>query len=169
MQERSPDLTICHAASQEELAEVLAQLRRQKDIRQPCHLFCFLTAVFVSQDNLAFLTKAYNLHPGPSHRPGYRPTHFAYLEKARSHGVTLHEMVAKIDDGPILAQSCFDISQITDLEALEKVTYQRAIKLALENLDVILGLKKPAPYLGKGWSGPSKKPKDLQILKDKMS
>jgi methionyl-tRNA formyltransferase len=52
----------------------------------------------------------FNLHPGPL--PGYAGLNvvsWAIYRGERTHGVTIHKMVAGIDTGPIVYQSLFDI------------------------------------------------------------
>ncbi|MCV6574112.1 MAG: formyltransferase family protein [Cohaesibacter sp.] len=141
----APNMAISMADSDEALAKALSLSQH------PCILFGFLTPVYVQPDHLSRLAKAYNLHPGPPSRPGYRPTHFAFLQSAKEHGVTLHEMAKRIDTGPILATCSFPITQVDSLEALEEQTYATAIAFALEHLPVILGMTDPAPYDGEEW------------------
>lgn len=133
----------------------------------PCHLFGFFTSIYVPQTVLSQLSRTYNLHPGPPALPGYRPTHFAYLRSATTHGVTLHEMAERLDSGAIVATRSFQIDCVDSLEKLEIQTYKEALKLAQENLDLILGMKKPAPYLGEDWSGLTKTKQDLEDLQAK--
>src|SRR5688572_22055354 len=61
-------------------------------------LLSFCSAVIVPGDLLAALPgPAYNFHPGPPERPGRYPSVFALYEGAQAFGVTVHEMIARVD------------------------------------------------------------------------
>lgn len=154
----APNLQILFANSDTELETAVAHSLH------PCHLFGFMTPVYVPSRHLSQLAKAYNLHPGPPSRPGYRPTHFAILERDREFGVTLHEMAPQIDAGSIVTTRYFGIEDLDTVPALEERAYIEALSLVQAYLPVILGMKAPAPYRGKGWSGPGKRSKDLAEL-----
>ncbi|SNZ07508.1 Formyl transferase [Cohaesibacter gelatinilyticus] len=154
----APDLQILSANSDTELEKAVAHSQ------YPCHLFGFMTPVYVPSRHLSQLAKAYNLHPGPPSRPGFRPTHFAILERDREFGVTLHEMAPQIDAGTIVTTRYFGIEDLDTIPALEERAYVEALSLVQDYLPVILGMKEPAPYLGKDWSGAKMRSQDLQEL-----
>lgn len=55
---------------------------------------------------------SFNLHPGPLPRyAGLNAPSWAIYRGERSHGVTLHRMLAGIDTGPITYQTLFDIEE----------------------------------------------------------
>src|SRR6266545_7057665 len=55
---------------------------------------------------------SFNLHPGPLPRyAGLNAVSWALYRGERTHGVTLHKMVAEIDAGPIVYQSLFPIEE----------------------------------------------------------
>ena len=49
----------------------------------------------------AFAGPSYNFHPGPPNRPGRYPSVFALYDNARHFGITVHEMLPKVDSGAI--------------------------------------------------------------------
>jgi len=53
---------------------------------------------------------AYNMHPASPEFPGRDPHHHAIYRGASSYGATLHIMMAKVDEGPIVAVERFPIS-----------------------------------------------------------
>lgn len=56
---------------------------------------------------------SFNLHPGPLPRyAGLNAPSWAIYYDEKAHGVTLHQMLAGIDTGPIAYQSLFDIEEI---------------------------------------------------------
>jgi methionyl-tRNA formyltransferase len=86
-------------------------------------LLSFCSAVIVPDAFLAALSgPAYNFHPGPPERPGRYPSVFALYEGAKHFGITVHEMAARVDSGPIVAAEWFDIPPRCDLETLEEMT-----------------------------------------------
>lgn len=143
-----PDLKIRCMTSETDLKQ-LAQKLPQK----PCRLFAFLTPSYVPSELLSYVDSAFNVHPGPPSRPGFRPTHFAYHDTDPKHGVTLFQMTEQVDEGLIIASQKIDISMAKSLEKVEELTYIAAVQLALANLKVIAGIKNPAPYTGEQWSG----------------
>ncbi len=72
---------------------------------------------------------SYNFHPGPPERPGRYPSVFALYEEAEHFGVTVHEMAARVDSGPIVAAEWFRIPQDADLAELEELTFLQLIAI----------------------------------------
>ena len=86
-------------------------------------LLSFCSSVIVPAKLLAALPgPSYNFHPGPPERPGRYPSVFALYDGAAIFGVTVHEMLATVDSGPIVAAEWFDIPPGSDVESLEKLT-----------------------------------------------
>ena len=80
---------------------------------------------------------SFNFHPGPPERPGRYPSVFALYDNAPSFGVTVHEMIAKVDAGPIVAAEWFDLPPDSEVAALE-----------LRALSVLFSIfKRIAPFL----------------------
>jgi methionyl-tRNA formyltransferase len=67
-----------------------------------------------------------NLHNGPLPRyRGVSPINWALKNGERSHGVTIHDIIEGIDDGPIVSQATYSI--YPDVDEVADV-YQRALK-----------------------------------------
>lgn len=101
-------------------------------------LISFCSSVIVPAAILnAFPGPSYNFHPGPPDRPGRFPSVFAIYEKATIFGVTVHEMVAQVDAGPIVAAEWFELPHDSEVAALE-----------LRALGVLFSIfKRLAPFL----------------------
>ena len=101
-------------------------------------LISFCSSVIVPAAILnAFPGPSYNFHPGPPDRPGRFPSVFAIYERAKIFGVTVHEMIAKVDAGPIVAAEWFDLPPDSEVAALE-----------LRALGVLFSIfKRLAPFL----------------------
>lgn len=61
---------------------------------------------------------AYNFHPGPPEYPGVDPAALAVLDGAPRFGATAHEMTARVDDGPIIGVTLFDVAPGAGWEAV---------------------------------------------------
>ncbi len=93
-------------------------------------LLSFCSSVIVPGDVLAALPgPAYNFHPGPPERPGRYPAVFALYDDANAFGVTVHEMLARVDSGPIVAAEWFEMQPAWDLGLLEEQTLIHLITL----------------------------------------
>lgn len=71
-----------------------------------------------------------NFHLGPPERPGFRPAAFAARDRAHSYGVTFHQMIARVDAGPIHAVTRFDLSGSEPEEEISTRAYLSALDLA---------------------------------------
>lgn len=78
--------------------------------RPGCRLIGFTTEVIVPPPILeAVPMGAYNFHPGPPNRPGLYPESFAAFDGDTVFGATVHEMVPRVDEGPIVGVSRFEV------------------------------------------------------------
>ena len=102
------------------------------DTRGNARLISFCSSVIVPAAILnAFPGPSYNFHPGPPDRPGRFPSVFAIYERAKIFGVTVHEMIAKVD------AEWFDLPPDSEVAALE-----------LRALSVLFSIfKRLAPFL----------------------
>lgn len=128
-------------------------------------LISFCSSVIVPGEMLKALpTPSYNFHPGPPDRPGRFPSVFAVYEKAENFGVTVHEMAARVDAGPIVAAEWFPVPEnatVTDLEIR-----------ALESLAVLFRRFAPFLALTAGmlprvfipWSGTKRSKADCEMI-----
>ena len=90
---------------------------------------------------------ALNLHMAPL--PEYRGCNqfsFALIDKAETFGTTIHQMIPKIDGGPIYAESRFDIPQKCNVADLYKLTFEASVELfAMSMKDILDGNVDPIP------------------------
>jgi methionyl-tRNA formyltransferase len=94
-----------------------------------CRLVSFCSAVIVPDSVLRQLPgPAYNFHPGPPEFPGRYPSVFALYEGAERFGITVHEMAAKVDAGPIVAAEWFAIPSNCDLAKLEELAFAALVE-----------------------------------------
>ncbi|MDX2222149.1 MAG: formyltransferase family protein [Rhodospirillaceae bacterium] len=128
-------------------------------------LVSFCSSVIVPAVTLAaFGAGAYNFHPGPPEYPGRFPSVFALYDGAARFGITVHEMTAVVDAGPIVAAEWFDIPPGCGLQYLEELTFMavadkfRALALPLVRLD------RPLMRLPYRWSGRKTRKTDVDDL-----
>lgn len=87
-------------------------------------LVSFCSPIIVPGDILARMPgPSYNFHPGPPEYPGRYPSMFALYDGAERFGLTVHEMAAKVDAGPIVAAEWFAIPADCQLSQLEELTF----------------------------------------------
>jgi folate-dependent phosphoribosylglycinamide formyltransferase PurN len=102
---------------------------------QSHRLICFNTGVIIPKTILDGLEKtAYNFHAAPPEFSGRDPHHWAINRGATVYGATCHVMTEKVDDGPIVAVSSFDIEPGTNPKALAR----QAINVAADLFDALL-------------------------------
>lgn len=94
-------------------------------------LISFLTSVIVPETILKRLRPTpINIHPGPPEYPGAHGLAFAIFNEARTFGVTVHEMTARVDDGPILMVDRFSLPPDAELVSFGNDVYARAVAMA---------------------------------------
>ena len=128
-------------------------------------LLSFLNGLIIPRDVLAALTPVpYNIHPGPPEYPGLHAESFALWEGAERFGVTAHEIAARVDEGPIVALSRFDIPPGADRRALSDITLSQAVKVfALVAAHCLASDASMAP-MEEGWSGAKRTRRDYRAL-----
>jgi methionyl-tRNA formyltransferase len=142
-----PGLNVCAAKSLEDLEaidhRVLARAR----------LIGFVTPVIVPArvlNGLGF--GAYNFHPGSPHYPGWVPSHFAIYERAEYFGATAHEMIERVDAGPIVGVELFSIPPKSSVLRLQEMAFTQLAKL-FWRLAPELVKRAPLPELPLRWTG----------------
>ena len=117
-------------------------------------LVSFCSSVIVPEDVLRRLAgPAYNFHPGPPDRPGRYPAVFALYDNAVRFGVTVHEMVAAVDAGPIVTAEWFDMPPACDLAALESLALTRLAEIFRRLSAYLTYIERPLPRLPIPWQG----------------
>jgi methionyl-tRNA formyltransferase len=96
---------------------------------------------------------AYNFHPGPPEFPGWAASQFALYRGAHEFGATAHQMVERVDAGPIVAVERFAIAPHMDVGELEKLTYVHLAKIFWWLLKPLARQSAPLAELTQRWSG----------------
>jgi methionyl-tRNA formyltransferase len=107
---------------------------------------------------------AYNLHPGPPDYPGIFPSVFALYDRAPRFGITLHEMAAKVDEGPIAAVDTYDILPDWNRLALDSATFGAMLNMIERLAPALTDISRPLPRLAAPWSGSKRTRKDFDRL-----
>lgn len=156
---QNPALTITHVASRDEL--VVALHPRRPGVR----LIGFCTPVVVPTKLLSELDgRGYNFHPGPPSYPGKHPVSFAIYEGAPRFGATAHEMLAKVDAGPIVGVEWFDMPANPRLSQVEKLTFEACVRLLSRLGPALATSPEPLPTIGESWTGWKSRQRDFDAL-----
>ncbi len=159
----NPVLEILHANSDETLNVAL----RKCDLSPiGARLICFSSNVIVPASVLNRLGgPAYNLHPGPPEYPGSHPDCFAIYDGATRFGATLHEMIAKVDAGPIVKVSEFDIPQGVGTLELGALAYQHIATLFFDLAAYFATDDRSLPHINRRWGVRKTTHADYQQMK----
>lgn len=107
---------------------------------------------------------SYNFHPGPPNRPGRYPSVFAVYEQAPHYGVTVHEMIEKVDAGPIVAAEWFAMPPDVTVVDLEMLSLEYLIAV-FKRLAPFLALNaNPLPRIFIPWSGTKRTKADCEAI-----
>lgn len=144
------------ATTLEELAAALVQ---------PARLISFGAGVIVPPALLAALSgPAYNFHPGPPEYPGLFPSVFALYAGESQFGVTLHEMAAVVDSGPIVAVERFALLPEWDRLALDTETFGALTRLFAHHAGKLAQTTAPLARCSETWGAPRRTRKDFEAL-----
>jgi methionyl-tRNA formyltransferase len=126
-------------------------------------LISYLSRWIVPRSVLANAGFAVNFHPAPPERPGIGSTNWALYEGDESFGVTAHEMMPKVDSGPILAVKRFPILPDDGVASLSERAWDSMLTLFYEVADLLLRGQRPPP-LSIAWSGKPRTRAELNAL-----
>ena len=147
LQDANPSLDILHANSSSALAAAMG-----KSDAAALRLLSFSSNVIVPAEILSALpSPAYNFHPGPPDYPGSHPDSFAIYEGATRFGATVHEMVARVDAGPIVQVREFDIPEGADALELATLAYQQIAALFFDLAPLLATSDAPLPRIDRHW------------------
>lgn len=133
-------------------------------LAQPARVISFGSGVIVPTPLLARLSLgAYNFHPGPPEYPGIFPSVFALYAGEKDFGVTLHEMAAVVDSGPIVAVDRFAMKPEWDRLALDTATFT-ALTHLLARAAPQLVQPSPLVHTNDAWGTPRRTRKDFDAL-----
>jgi methionyl-tRNA formyltransferase len=120
----NPYLTVKPVVTSTDVATLEPELPRR------ARLVAFATAVLVPPqviDQLGY--GAYNFHPGPPNYPGWAPSYFAIYHQVTEFGATAHQMVERVDAGPIVGLETFRVPMDTNAAGLEALAYGHLARL----------------------------------------
>jgi len=158
LRDAAPDAMIDIVVTQ---ADLDAALQRTPSAR----LISFGSGIIVPAEILARLSgPAYNLHPGPPDYPGIFPSVFALYDRAETFGVTLHEMAALVDSGPIVAVETFEVPATWDRLALDTAAFKALVALVAKTANQLADVSKPLPRLQLAWRGTRRTRRDFEAL-----
>lgn len=135
-------------------------------VEPDARLLSFCSSVIVPAATLSRLGgPGYNFHPGPPERPGRYPSVFALFDGAPQFGVTVHEMAARVDSGPIVMVERFAVPDACDLGGLESLTLTRLAQAFKRMAPYLANVAKPLPHLPIAWSGRRTTRADFEALR----
>ncbi len=142
----NPRLTVVSVATSADLAAL------DPDLFERARLIAFATPEIVSKSVLATLGYgAINFHPGPPDYPGWAPAHFALYERATEFGATVHNMVERVDAGPIIEVAHFPIPADIAVLGLEGLAYAHLARLFWSMAKSLATDPNPPPVLPVKW------------------
>ncbi len=148
LRRHNPALEIQTASSVEDLHRCCATPETT------ARLLSFCSPIIVPPQILASLSgPGYNFHPGPAERPGRYPAVFALYENAARFGITVHEMAAAVDSGPIVSADWFDIPTGCDLTALESLAFEHLFAAFQRLAPYLATISRPLPRSPVAWQG----------------
>lgn len=118
-------------------------------------LIAMLTDVIVPESILSRLDgPAYNFHPGPPEYPGSHAASFAVYDDAVTFGVTLHEMAAQVDSGPIIEVRRYDMPPSKKFINVEMIAFEKLMEMFRDHAQHLACDNAPLPHSGEQWTGP---------------
>ncbi len=152
-------LNILSAQTREHLDRICEQ------IEPGTRLISFCSSVIVPGEYLQKMDcGSYNFHPGPPSYPGRYPSVFALYDDVKNFGITVHEMVERVDEGAIVEARWFPIPPDCDLETLDTLAFQDLVDTFRR---LSHRLVKESPKLRTkpiGWSGTKRSKADCNAL-----
>ena len=161
LRRQNPNLKTVHARDRRELLNAC-----QTDGNNARRLIAFCTSVIVPVEVLdAVMAPAYNFHPGPPTYPGSHVASFAIYDGADMFGATAHEMVAKVDSGPIVGVEWFQIPGGLRFTDLEIKAFDALVRLFIQLTPHLAGSDAPIEHLEMGWAGKATTNKDYERMR----
>ena len=154
-----PDIDIYHIETIDDLLAI------DPEIRRGSRLIAFGTPVIVPAGYLKTLGfGAYNIHPGPPSHPGWAPTCFAIYDGATTLGATAHQMVAKVDAGPIVGTHLFDADPSKTTDQLREQSLVAALYLFRALAPALVTSSQPLPVWPITWGAVKRTRKDFAAM-----
>lgn len=159
LREHNPDLAVTVIGDRAALAAL-----RPEELTQ-ARLVSFCSPVIVPAETLAALPgPSYNFHPGPPERPGRFPSVWAVYEQSDRYGITVHEMTARVDAGPIVNAEWFAVPPRTNLPSLEQMALGHLLSAFRRLAPFLAQNPQPLPRVYIPWSGVKRTKADCDAL-----
>ena len=129
-------------------------------------LLAFCTSVIVPPALLALLPgPSYNIHPGPPSFPGRHPECWGAYRGVTRFGATLHEMAARVDEGPIVDVQWFEMTETGGGQAAYGMrAYQAAVQVLIRWAPWLVNDDRPLPRSADRWSGTKTRRADIEAM-----
>ena len=128
-------------------------------------LIAMLSDVIVPESILSRLQgPAYNFHPGPPEYPGSHAASFAVYDDADTFGVTLHEMAAKVDSGPIVEVRRYEMPAAKKFINVEMIAFEKLMEMFRDHAAHLAGDDAPLAPSGEVWTGTPRTKADAERL-----
>lgn len=122
------------------------------DVLAEARLIAFKTGIVVPSRILRRLGYgAYNFHPGPPDYPGWAPFAFAIYDQTATFGATAHQMIRKVDAGPIIGVARFPMPPNVVSTELQKQTIKVMLELFRRLAPVLANNPNPLPIMPLSW------------------
>jgi methionyl-tRNA formyltransferase len=159
LKQQNPALIVTHVETRDDLVCAF------HPPRPGARLVAFCTSAVVPGDVLqSFAGRSYNFHPGPPSYPGRHPASFAIYEGARHFGVTAHEMLRRVDSGPIVGVERFDMPAQPRLSEVEQLSFEAAVRLFMRLGPQLATSLEPLPPVDEHWSGWKSRQRDFNTM-----
>lgn len=144
------DLSVVTAADGEQLERAAAgRLAAGGRIDR---IVAFRTNCVVPADMLRRVSgPSYNFHPAPPAYPGRHPFAFALYDGAAHYGVTAHEMVERVDAGPIVGMLGFPLPADPDPVWLMDKAHSALVQLFVMLAPQLALTDRPLAHTGLAW------------------
>lgn len=140
------DLTVVTAADRSQLEGAMAGCPRVD------RLVAFRTNCVVPAELLRRVSgPSYNFHPAPPAYPGRYPFTFALYDGAAQYGVTAHEMVERVDAGPIVGALAFALPADPDPVWLIDQAHTALVQLFVMLAPQLAATGRPLPRTELAW------------------
>lgn len=141
------DLTVVTAADRSQLEAAMAGCARVD------RLVAFRTNCVVPAELLRRVSgPSYNFHPAPPAYPGRYPFTFALYDGATQYGVTAHEMVERVDAGPIVGALGFALPADPDPVWMIDQTHTALVQLFVMLAPQLAATDRPLPRTELAWN-----------------
>jgi len=164
LQRHQPDLSVVLVQSREELEEACSKPPPEAG---PRRLIAYCTSVIVPASVIEALPgPAYNFHPGPPTYPGSHAASFAIYDGADLFGVTAHVMEERVDAGPLVQVTWFEMPDGIKFMELEMMAYQAMFTMFNELAPHLANDDAPLAVIDAQWSGRKTTEQDFQVMQE---